>query len=105
MSKLITVQIALSLQAIGALKSTPQTTSDVLLNFQPLDTLAQFQAARSALSLWEAGGWRSTRFGHTQILEIPIGRNILSTGNGNSDYMSTFFEFNNIDVTIPDSNA
>lgn len=54
MSKLITVQIALSLQAIGALKSTPQSTSDVLLNFQPLDTLAQFQEARSALSLWEA---------------------------------------------------
>lgn len=50
---------------------------------------------------WRHFSW----FCHSRILDIPINRNIPGLCNRIIDYMATFFDFNYIAVTIPNSVA
>lgn len=47
----------------------------------------------------------ASRVCHARILDIQIIRNILGEGNTISDYMSTIYDSNYIDVKIPDRDA
>lgn len=43
--------------------------------------------------------------GHARILDMPISRHILGESKTISDYMPTIFEFNYINIKIPDIDA
>ncbi|XP_058978632.1 uncharacterized protein LOC109613882 [Musca domestica] len=92
------VQRVASLLITGAVRSTPQSALDTLLNLKPLGLFVEELAARCALRLNELGQWRSQPFGHSVILKYV--ENVSNQAIA-SDYILPRHSFDLLDIRIP----